>query len=696
MKRLIFPLIVQICTTISFAQSTQNGVIKEYNDAKKKTPLAGVEIIVNNAGKNVSAKNGTFTLTFRTLKPGDKVEVRKIEKAGYEIFNKDALDTWRIANDGSEFTIVLCKSAKFKALKDQYNAVASKSYAQQQKKDEERLANLLKEGKLQQAEYEKQLKELKDRYDEQLENLDNYIDRFARIDLETISKEEQKIIEMVKAGKIDDAIATYEAMNLEDKYAQAVENIGIATDAISQLEKVKADNENARREAYLAVKRMNDTRRLQGSEENYRKIGESLRRIAEMDTTQLYPLYEYADFAADQNDIKEAIKYYNIILLSEKDVENRAVILQRYSNVCVYEDPEKALGMALDSEQILDSLVRIGQNVEKNKLRLLRLYNSIANIYNYQRNLEKAEHYYLISLKQHKERGLENLKDKTDYTIIACNLGTLYVLNGNFNNAIEWLTKAYSIQSNVLKESYTIDNKNILFNCAVQLGTAYGRIDKIADSKSLFDKAVRIYEELKVENPQAFKDKGSVLYNNIGSMFLSRRYYSEAEKYFLKALNCVEEGFDENQTFGNIISVIVIRGVLGATIANIDGRSREGLNLIEQSLTEIKPYYSQYPDILRHFYVILLQQKTTALIECLEYRKSMDAIEEALEISHNDANNWDIKGYVHTKLEEWEESLDCWKKVIEIDSDFLKHGLSDLYDSLIAKGIITESLHDKE
>ena len=141
-----------------FFTKMQKKYVKKYNDAKKKTPLAGVELVVNNAGSNVSGKDGRFTLSFRTLKPGDKVDVRKIEKTGYEIFNKDALEAWRIANDGSEFMVVLCKSAKFKALKDQYNAVSSKSYAKQQKMDEDRLTNLLKEGKLQQAEYEKKLK----------------------------------------------------------------------------------------------------------------------------------------------------------------------------------------------------------------------------------------------------------------------------------------------------------------------------------------------------------------------------------------------------------------------------------------------------------------------------------------------------------------------------------------------------------
>ena len=50
---------------------------------------------------------------------------------------------------------------------------------------------------------------------------------------------------------------------------------------MAQLERVKIENQTVRDEAYLAVKRMNDTRRLQGGKENFDKIGESL-RVTEM------------------------------------------------------------------------------------------------------------------------------------------------------------------------------------------------------------------------------------------------------------------------------------------------------------------------------------------------------------------------------------------------------------------------------
>lgn len=689
MKRLLSSImfVLMACST-AFSQSAQNGIVKEYNDAKKKTPLAGVEIVVNNAGSNVSEKNGKFVLSFRTLKPGDKVEVRKIEKAGYEIFNKDALDAWRIANDGSEFTIVLCKSAKFKALKDQYNAVASKSYAQQQKKDEERLASLLKEGKLQQAEYEKKLKELKVKYDEQLENLDNYIDRFARIDLETISKEEQRIIEMVKAGNIEEAIAAYEAMNLEEKYAQAVENIGIASNAISQLEKIKADNENTRKEAFFAVKRMNDARRLQGGEGNYKKIGESLKRLADSDTTYLVPLYEYADFAYNQNDIKEASKYYDIILLKETDIENKAVFMQRYSNACVNEDANKSLRFALEAEHILDSLIHIGKNEVRNKNRILNTYNSLANAYSKKNINDKAEHYYLLCINTIKELGIKDTRMRIEYATFAHNLGFLYLNNKKYELAIEFLEDAYQTQSIAVEDSCSLMNKNILFNCILQLGTAYGKLDNLEKCKYYQTKAETIYQDLLVSNPQAYRPNGVLMYNQVGSIFHNKDLNSEAEENFAKALACAEECFKELPSLQNKVFIIVTRGNLGSAIANQKGRSKEGADLIEQSLSEMSKLWVQNPEIFKTFYNILLQQKANALAECCLYEKAMETIDEVMKTDPDNAELWDVKGFIFSKMDNWEDALKCWQTVMNIDSDFLLHFDSKLHNALTRKGLI--------
>lgn len=124
--RLSFFLLFIFCVFGISAQTIQNGVVQEYNEKAKKTSLAGVELNVRSANTTASDKDGKFSLEFLTLKPGEKVNVRRIEKAGYEIFNKEAVEQWNI-NPSTPFVIVMCRSDKFKAIRDKYERVASES-----------------------------------------------------------------------------------------------------------------------------------------------------------------------------------------------------------------------------------------------------------------------------------------------------------------------------------------------------------------------------------------------------------------------------------------------------------------------------------------------------------------------------------------------------------------------------------------
>lgn len=231
-----------IYTHALFAQSRQNGIVLEYNERNQKTPLPDVEILVTNAGSTISDKEGKFLLTFRTRKLGDKVMVRRIEKLGYEIFNKDALKEWNITGEQHTFMIVMCKSEKFKRIRDNYFRISSESYAKQYQIEKQKLANLKKESKMMDDEYEKALHNLKVQYESQLNNLDNYVERFARIDLSELSEKESEIIRMIENGNIEGAIAAYEEMNLEIRYTQISRQYRTVANAIDSLSVIRDEH----------------------------------------------------------------------------------------------------------------------------------------------------------------------------------------------------------------------------------------------------------------------------------------------------------------------------------------------------------------------------------------------------------------------------------------------------------------------
>ena len=109
---------------VCYAQIIQHGIVKEYCETSPKINLGGVEIVVNKAGSTVSQNDGQFSLSFQTMKVGDKVLVQRIEKLGYEIFNKEALEQWYISKDNRPFIITMCRSDRFKKIRDNYERIS--------------------------------------------------------------------------------------------------------------------------------------------------------------------------------------------------------------------------------------------------------------------------------------------------------------------------------------------------------------------------------------------------------------------------------------------------------------------------------------------------------------------------------------------------------------------------------------------
>lgn len=271
------------CCILSFlfrsellAQSNQQVQILEYNGKEKKTPLKGVSLSVQNAATTMSDEQGTLNLQFRTLKAGDAVQVRRIDLAGYEIFNKDAVDAWTISPK-KVFTLVLSKSDRIKTLCEQYNAVASESYARQLKKDKDALSRLKTEGKLNQQNYEQRIKELEEQYNSQLDNLENYVDRFAHIDLSELSDEEQKIIELVQQGEIDKAISLYEEMDLLSKYQLQSEDLKSVRSSITDLDSLSQQKNESKDELVKILKQQIELYEQQGDQMK----ADSLRQVIE-------------------------------------------------------------------------------------------------------------------------------------------------------------------------------------------------------------------------------------------------------------------------------------------------------------------------------------------------------------------------------------------------------------------------------
>lgn len=305
------------------AQSVQQMQVVEYMGQETKRPLAGVSVAVVNAPAATSDEQGALSLHFRTQHDGDRVSVRRIEKAGYEVFNKQAVDQW-VVSSSAPFRLVLCQSERFREICDQYMAKASAHYELQYQRDQQRLAQQLKKAELKESEYQQRLAALEAQYNQQLDNLDNYVDRFARIDLETLSEDQRAIVALIQEGRFDEAIAAYEAADYLSQYKRENEELLRAQAAARQLETVVEQKVRNKEQLYQAIRNQVNAYALAGGFDNQNKIRELLKAAVEADTTNVSAAHDYFEYLNLQLLTDEVEAFFPFMLrLYQNSLANR-------------------------------------------------------------------------------------------------------------------------------------------------------------------------------------------------------------------------------------------------------------------------------------------------------------------------------------------------------------------------------------
>lgn len=732
-----------LCCCCAVAQTRQSGIVKEYNEQLAKTALGQVEIVVTNAGSTVSDSKGRFQLEFRTLKPGDKVNVRRIEKLGYVIFNKEAIDQWVISKDKKPFTIVMCQEERFKRIRDNYNAVSSASYKKQREKDELHLENERRAGLLKEEEYERAMKALKDEYDRQLENLDNYIDRFVRIDLNELSDQEAAIIQLVQNGEIDAAIEIYEKLSFINTYKRECENIEELNEAKLTLRKLREQKVLSRDSIFSSILRQVNTYALAGGVANFEKARKLLYECAIADTTYLDAVWEYAYFMDNQNEDDEAIRFYNT-----------------YANQCT------------------------------DRLSLTSLYNNLGAIYERNQEYTKAEYYFKTNLVYSQERYSRDKRTYWDLVIMDFhNLGTLYDDWGKSDSAVVYYEKAFAVYSELSDslDDEELADKSMLYNNYGAFCFKQGDFEKAALNygialdirKTLYDKdssrykavlamtlhnigalhqvqkeydvawkyyleSFRMRKQLVDSNPRAYKSDlqssltnivplgfemqllgdsvsqdenrydeaeqlcklaysiREVLYelspdeyikdfstsvNNLAGLYVEMEKYDEAISLYRKAETLYARLCESDDDY--LVDLMNVFYWIGILSDEVQGNTQQAIVSWSKGLGVCKKLYEKCPDAYLIQLVTICNNLCYAYAANQDYQRALETIDIAIEACDDEANLYDTKGEILMMSGNTEEAFRMWKKVIQLEPDFVwEHGESELYKQLKSRKMV--------
>ena len=780
MKRTFLTLIILATALTAVAQATQPCIVKQYNQKQQKTPLAGVQVEVRGAQTATSAANGAVTLQFATLKPGDRVPFRSATKAGYELMNRTSVEQWNISRDQKPFEIVLIQSAYFTQLKGKLKQSSVDSYHEKYEKARAELEKLQKEGKLKEQEYYDKLNELEDRYDNQLKNLDAYVDQFARIDLSELSEQEQQFVELAHAGRLDEAAEAYNSLNAAGKYITAVENVRKLNEDIAKLEDEKAQQKEAAKTFFAMLQRQVNTLKLAGGEENYRKAGELLKRAALADTTKVKVVWEYADFAHDQKDFKEAERFYLISLNGSKDdlyyleylqhnlgllysdlhdygkaeeyylkaLENYTLLFNQnpdayradlagtqnnlgnlYKNLHDYVKAEEYLLKALENKVQL-----FAQDPDEYRVDLAYTQNNLGIVYNDLHEYAKSEEYYLKALENFTQLFTQNPDVyRADLAMTQNNLGILYNDLHDYAKAEEYHLKAldnktllftqnpeahradlamtqnnlgnlyYNLHDYAKAEEYllkALENFTLLFtqnsdayryelaSTQHNLGLLYRNLHDYAKAEEYLLKAVENRTLLSTQNPDAYRVDLASTQHNLGILYHYLHDYARTEEYYLKA--------QENYTLLFTLTPDAYRTDLASTQNNLgllfsdlhDYAKAEEYYL--QALENRTLLFAQNPDAYRVDLAGAQNSLAYFYAGQEDFAKALETIDKAIELMPKEANYYDSKGEILLMKGDEQEAVKMWKKILELDPDFLKkyEGGTDFYKQLKEKGLL--------
>lgn len=662
------------------AQTVQQGMIQEYNEKDKKTPLSGVELNVRSAQSTVSDKDGQFLLHFLTLHPGERVNVRRIEKLGYEIFNKEAVEQWNI-NPKDPFVIVMCRSDRFKRIRDNYEKVSSESYARQLQKEENALAELKAEGKLKEAEYQKQLMELRENYEKQLDNLANYVDRFSRIDLSELSATEQEIIELVQNGKIDEAIAKYEDLNIVDNLISGIRQRTELKTAMSQLSEIDASMSQSNDSLYAMVDRQIEAMMLVGGSDNNRKIQAILCEIADADTTNVEWLIKTGKFLATFiADYDRALQYYHKTqgVVEATDGNESIEMAIVYNNIGYVYDLKGMYAEGLDyCMKSLDVRRKIFGEEHPD---VATCYNNIGVLYDSRGEFDKALECHQKALDiMIKIYGADHPHVATSYI----NIGSVYDSEGKYEIALDYYMKALTIRINEYG-----DNSNDVAECYNNIGVTYkslGEYDKALDYQS---KALKIMRRTYGDNHPDVAN----IYNNIGGIHKAKGEYDKALDFFKKALTIRTQIFGENSlsvanSWVNIGNVYYLEDNYDAALTSY----RQALPIQECGLG------SQHPDVaITYNNIGLVYSAKEDNHTALDYYQKALAIQQQLfgENNHNVATTYNNIGTSYLALGDRTKSMEYLQKALAVKMNVWGEEHPDVASSYSNMGFLFKSIGD--
>ena len=289
------------------AQTTiQRGVTYRYNGKKPHTVIGGVYVKTATAAQGTVSdeKSGEFQLTLHNVSLGMPLGKAVISKEGMMVFNQQAVDEWDVRK--VPLRVILCNKEHFIKQKQQLIAYGKRQAERKFERQKAELKRLNQANKIMKDAYYAKIDSLQKELDNAHQHIDEYADRFARIDESELDTIAQHAMDLFNQGEIDAAIRTFESGD----YVRRLDNAIAARDMAHQ-RRLQEERNEERADDDVARNTRNIEAHIEACKlaNKWQKAAALLKTLADK-TGTMYAIAEYATFCNSQNQFAEAERYY--------------------------------------------------------------------------------------------------------------------------------------------------------------------------------------------------------------------------------------------------------------------------------------------------------------------------------------------------------------------------------------------------
>ena len=595
-----------ILHAIACLAQNQSGMVRTLGrPAQKGVPLAGVTVRIAEAHNAVvSGKDGAFSLPINK-KDGESFVIRQVQKAGYELNDRDLIGRKYAFSSTHPITIVMVSAKQLQAEKAR---IENNAYSVAEKNYKNKLAALeaqLKNGQIDAEKYNGQIRSLQGDFERFQSLIDGLSEHYAHIDYDEMDENEKEIAQCIENGNFDKADSLiHQCFDVTDVLSRNLKALDRIEQGISQAKDVIAD----------ANRSMAKVLRRQAKDAEYlyqlytialarfdnEKAGQYILTRAELDTTNVEWTVQAAKFIADyRSDYDEAMRCYD---RAERYASKQPTWLSTiYTNKgSIYLEQGKYV------EAIKADSIALGLSLNlygKKALLTLKLINNTAATLRKLGQLKQA----LVTWNTVYSIAIADKDTDREFIATVCNnISTTCADLGLHSMALEFGHKAldaYKAKGSVKGEALACCN----------IGGCYSGMGQYQEALDCFDRSEQLFKKLFGEdNPQVawvLAKKGN-LYSGLGDT-------KKAYQYNKRSLDIYKRFYDAK-------SVVVANAL--ADFAAVNPNKQEAKAQVDSALTVL---ISQYGE--RQLAVADAYYKQAVICEDMEqYAESEKRLQRAL------------------------------------------------------------------